>query len=157
MTWAGYWLPNLVQWVVGGAIGALASVVVGFLVRRWFRQLFGVAQDASNHARDASEQAAQAAKSAGASHTTSQQAAKHSLVAAVEAAASKKQSEEANEAILWLANQLGEQYAARNREADQHDRVWAAYLDLLRRHEPARWALEQQAADVARQESQVAE
>jgi hypothetical protein len=34
VTWAGYWLPHLIDWVVGGATAA----VVGIAVRRALRQ-----------------------------------------------------------------------------------------------------------------------
>lgn len=55
MTWTGYWLPNLVQWLLGGSLGAGVSVIVGFLIRRALRQLAGEQQATAKTAQDAAD------------------------------------------------------------------------------------------------------
>lgn len=58
MTWAGYWLPNLTNWVGGGLITAVVGTAVGLLVRRWMQQLLGQQQATSEDTLTASLTAA---------------------------------------------------------------------------------------------------
>jgi selenocysteine lyase/cysteine desulfurase len=66
VTWSGFWLPNLATWLLGGTITAVASVVVGFLLRRWLRQLFGEQRLAAEDALNAADSAASTAAATGA-------------------------------------------------------------------------------------------
>lgn len=63
MTWQGYWLPHLIDWILGGA----ATTVVGLVLRRVLRQLrdaqlaaVKAATSGAQHAHVAAWQAAQA-------------------------------------------------------------------------------------------------
>lgn len=68
MTWEGYWWPNLVQWIVGGALTAIVGAVVGFWFRRIIRQLvvpqLGKAAENAHQGSISASQAAQDASEA---------------------------------------------------------------------------------------------
>lgn len=69
MTWADYWAPNLTSWLLGGAISAVASVIVGILVRRWLRQILGQQLETGRHAEQGAISASQTAQSVSAMQT----------------------------------------------------------------------------------------
>lgn len=89
MAWETYWLPNLISWVVGGAI----SAAVGYIVLRALRTIRTIAQTAAASAGTAADHAGHASVAAG--------------EAKAQAAGAADNSRQANEAIAWLAAELG--------------------------------------------------
>ena len=65
MSWETFWAPNLVQWIVGGALTAAAGLVARFLLKRWFesslrpwieewlKSVVGASNEAAKESREA--------------------------------------------------------------------------------------------------------
>lgn len=113
MTWAAFWAPNLIQWIVGAAISAVVAAVVGFLVRRWLRgaadAIFGEQQRTTAAARAAADD--------------SRLAAEHAAAAGADAKTAGLNSEAANEAIVWLAGELAKSDAVTGQLRERIDRL----------------------------------
>lgn len=123
MSWESFWAPNLVQWIVGGSITAVVGAIVGFVVRRWLRQLLlpilGEQQQTKELARTAAVQSIESADAA-------KLAARHASTANDTATTVVTNSEQLHDAVVFLAKQLGQENDRSEYLAEQTNRLLGA-------------------------------
>lgn len=104
MDWDTFWVPQLTQWIVGGAITAIVSATVGLIARYYLKRIFQQIAGEQIQTRHAAEAAA---TRAGEAVTESKNAARHADTA-------QDNSRQTAAAVEWLAGE----YAKSNTRAE---------------------------------------
>lgn len=120
MGWDTFWAPNILQATLFAAISGLVSAVVVFFTRRivlrWLQEIFGEQQRTTNAAEAAASRASEALD---ASH----QAVATAASTSDDAKTAADNSRQANDAVLWLAEQLAVRDAANTDLKERVDRL----------------------------------